>query len=47
MLFDGREILKKEDLISLPTESYVRKSDGKVHENRRDVKKADKNRTDR
>ena len=44
MLFDGREILKKEDLISLPTESYVRNSDGKVHENRRDVKKADKNR---
>lgn len=42
LLFAGEEILHEEDLISLPTESYVRKSDGKIHQNNRDVRKADK-----
>ena len=42
LLFDGKAILKKEDLITLPTESYVRAVDGKLHEEHRDVRKADK-----
>ena len=42
LLFAGEEILHEDDLISLPTESYVRKSDGKIHQNNRDVRKADK-----
>ena len=35
-------ILKQENLTSLPTESYVRAVDGKLHEEHRDVRKADK-----
>ena len=42
LLFDGKTILKKEDLTTLPTESYVRAVDGKLHEEHRDVRKADK-----
>ena len=42
LLFDGKAILKKEDLTTLPTESYVRAVDGKLHEEHRDVRKADK-----
>ena len=42
LLFGGEEILKQEDLVALPTQSYVKGMDGKVHENNRDVRKADK-----
>lgn len=42
LLFDGQTILRKEELISLPTESHARNADGRLHENRRDVRKADK-----
>lgn len=42
LLFEGNEVLKTENLESLPTESYVREVDGKIHENHRDVRKVDK-----
>jgi len=42
LLFEGNEILKEENLESLPTESYVREADGKIHENHRDIRKVDK-----
>ena len=41
LLFEGKTILKKEDLTTLPTESYVRAVDGKLHEEHRDVRKAE------
>ncbi len=42
VLFEGKSILKKEELTSLPTESYVREVDGEIHKEHRDVRKADK-----
>ncbi len=42
LLFEGNAVLKKENLTSLPTESYVREVDGKIHEEHRDVRKVDK-----
>ena len=42
VLFEGKAILKQEELTSLPTESYVRDVDGEIHEEHRDVRKADK-----
>jgi len=42
LLFEGKQILKSENLTSIPTGSYVWESDGKIHEKYRDVRKADK-----
>ena len=41
LLFEGKDILEEENVTSLLTESYVREVDGKIHENYRDVRKAD------
>lgn len=44
ILFSGQEVLEEGELISLPTESFTRKSDGKLRQGNRDVCKADKSR---
>jgi len=43
LLFEGKKILKEDELISLPSASYVREVDGKIHEKNRDIRKVDKN----
>ena len=42
LLFSGHDILNKDNLLRLPTESYVRDIDGKLHEYRCDIRKSDK-----
>ena len=42
VLFEGTEVLKEENLTSIPTQSYVRAADGTVRENDRDIRKVDK-----
>ena len=42
LLFDGKDILRAEDLTSLPTEGHTRDVAGKIHENRCDIRKADR-----
>ncbi len=44
LLFSGKKLLKEEYLTNLPTESYVRDVNGKMHQKNRDVSKAAKNR---
>ena len=39
LLFGGRKVLEGEELISMPTESYVRKRSGKLKSGSRDVRK--------
>lgn len=41
-VFGGKEVLKEEDLVPLPTESYTRNTDGTTRQGFRDVRKADK-----
>jgi len=41
LVFGGREVLKEEDLVPLPTESFSRNHDGTVRQGNRDVRKAD------
>ena len=41
-VFGGREVLKEEDLVPLPTESYTRNTYGTTRQGFRDVRKADK-----
>jgi len=42
LVFGGREVLKEEDLVPLPTESFSRNHDGTVRQGNRDVRKADR-----
>ena len=42
LIFGGKQVLREEDLIALPTESFTRNTDGTVHQGLRDVRKADK-----
>ncbi len=41
-VFGGKEILREEDLVPLPTESYTKNMDGGIRQGFRDVRKADK-----
>ena len=41
-VFGGKEVLKEEDLVPLPTESYTRNTDGTTRQGFRDVRKADR-----
>ena len=43
LMFDGKIVLQEEELVNQNTECYVKKEDGELHENRRDVRKVDKN----
>ena len=40
IIFGGKQVLEEEGLSKVPTESYIRGSDGKMHENRRDIHKS-------
>ena len=42
LFFEGKIVLQEADLVNQNTESYVKKEDGELHENRRDVRKVDK-----
>lgn len=42
LFFGGKEVLKEEELISLPTESFTRNMDGTIRKGYRDVRKADR-----
>ena len=41
LFFGGKKVLKEEELISLPTESFTRNMDGTIRKGYRDVRKAD------
>ena len=42
LVFGGEEVLREEDLVPLPTESFSRNQDGTLRQGNRDVRKADR-----
>jgi len=42
LLFGGKTILQEQELEDKQTEGYVEREDGRVHENRRDIQKMDR-----
>lgn len=42
LMFGGREVLKEDELVSLPTEAFTRNMDGTLRQGSRDIRKADR-----